>query len=133
MTIIESKAAILPKRIEDVYAFMADLNHHSQIMPPEVTNWQSTEDSCSFTITGTGNLQLKVKEKLPNELISLEPDGKAPFKFVLLWKFEKTESGCTAKAILEAEMSLIIKMVAAKPLKNFLDMQTDGLMKHFAQ
>ena len=132
-TTIESKVALLPKRIEDVYAFMADMNHHGQIIPPEEAELQSTEHTCSFTITGTGNLKLRIKEKLLNKLISIEPDGKAPFSFVLIWKFKKNKTGCMANAVIEATMNPIIKMVATKPLKKFLDMQADGLMRHFAE
>ncbi|PIQ26107.1 MAG: orotate phosphoribosyltransferase, partial [Bacteroidetes bacterium CG18_big_fil_WC_8_21_14_2_50_41_14] len=49
---IEGKSAIIDKSAEDVYQFLSNFNHYEQLMPEQITNWNSDEKSCSFTIQG---------------------------------------------------------------------------------
>lgn len=127
MTIIEAPQEIINKSQQEVYAFLADCNNHQQLMPEQVINWQSTTDSCKFTIKGTADLSLRVKETQPDSVIVLEPFEKVPFPFTLTWKIDAAGDAANVGAVLEADMNMFIKMVAAKPLENFLKFQVEKL------
>lgn len=123
MTIIESGLETINKSQQEVYAFLADCNNHQQLMPEQVVNWQSDTNSCKFTIKGTADLSLRIKDVQPNSSIVLEPYEKVPFPFTLTWNIEATEDNAIVGAVLAADMNMFIKMVAAKPLENFLKYQ----------
>lgn len=127
MTVIEAGQTAINKPSAEVFAFLADCNNHKQLMPAQVINWQSTEVTCSFTIQGTADLALRMKETIEDALIALEPDGRKPFDFMLKWVINPTANGCTVNAILEADLNMFLKMVAVKPLENFLKYQVEQL------
>lgn len=127
MTVIESSQEIINKTPQEVYTFLADCNNHKQLMPVQVINWQSTEDTCKFTIQGTADLSLRIKEKQADSAVVLEPYEKIPFPFTLAWKINAVGSESQVQAVLEADMNMFIKMVAAKPLENFLKYQAQQL------
>lgn len=131
-TIIESKSVELQVSKEVIYNFLLDLQNHQLIMPEQVINFTATSSECSYTINGTGNLSLKLDETIANSSIILVPNGKVPFEFKLIWLIDETANGCVVNSKLDAQMSFLIKAVAAGPLKNFLDLQVDGLVKHFS-
>ena len=62
MTIIESKTSV-NRPINEVYAFLTDLNNHQQLMPENIYNWSSTEDEAKFTIQNMAKLALKVSSR----------------------------------------------------------------------
>lgn len=127
MTIIEVPKEIINKSQQELYAFLADCNNHQQLMPEQVVNWQSDTNSCKFTIKGTADLSLRIKETQPNSSIVLEPYEKVPFPFTLTWNIEGEGDAAKVGAILAADMNMFIKMVAAKPLENFLKFQVEKL------
>ncbi|MFN8166643.1 MAG: hypothetical protein U0X76_10890 [Bacteroidia bacterium] len=63
MTRIESETATINKSAEEVYKFLSNFNNFGKLMPEQVTNWESTEDECSFTISGMASLGMKIIEK----------------------------------------------------------------------
>lgn len=130
-TVLESKVVSIAHQPNDVYHFLADLNNHQYIMPSQVVDFKGNETECAFTITGTGNLSLKRDILTPNTLVQMVPNGKVPFQFNLKWTIEPSDNGCKVQAVLSAELNFIMKSLAAGPLKNFIDMQADGLVKHF--
>ena len=83
MTRIESDKTIVNKSPEAVFNFLSNFNNFQKLMPEQVTNWQSTEDECSFTIAGMASLGMKITEKKPNSFILVSKNGSAPFDFTL--------------------------------------------------
>lgn len=127
MTIIESGEEQINASASTVYSFLADCNNHQKLMPAQVINWQSTDTTCQFTIKGTADLSLRIKETRENSAIVLEPYEKIPFPFTLAWKISDQGDSSNVEAVLEADMNMFVKMVAAKPLENFLKHQLEEL------
>ena len=131
MTRIESNITDLRTDVGEVFAFLSDLRNHRKLMPSEVVNWQGDQDTCSYTITGTGSVHLKVSERVRDRKVVLEPNGRIPFPFTVEWIAQQTGSGCRVQVIMEAELNAVLKMMAVRPLTNFLNMQIDALSKIF--
>lgn len=123
MTVIESGQELINKAPSEIYNFLVDCNNHEKLMPEQVEKWQSTDTTCQFTIKGTADLSLRIKETQENAAIILEPYEKIPFPFTLAWKIADEGGNSNVQAVLEADMNMFIKMVAAKPLENFLKHQ----------
>jgi carbon monoxide dehydrogenase subunit G len=128
MTRIESDKTEIKKSAEEVYKFLSNFNNFQKLMPEQVTNWQSTEDTCSFTIAGMATLGMKIVEKKPNTLVKVSRDGKAPFDFTLecLLK-EKNPNESEVQLAFDADLNPMMKMMAVKPLTNFLNLLVEKL------
>ncbi len=89
-------------------------------MPEQVTNWQSTENDCSFTIKGMATIGMKIAQKTPNSLISLTSFGKVPFEFTMnILLTETGASSTTGQIILESDLNPMMTMMVEKPLTKF--------------
>lgn len=127
MTIIESTTTV-SKPVDEVYAFLADLNNHQQLMPENIYNWSSTEDEASFTIQNMAKLAIRISERVENKELTAIPSEKAPFDIELKWTVEDNgNGGTTAKHIISADLNMMMKMLAAGPLQKLADHQTQKL------
>lgn len=127
MTVIES-ATTVNQPIEKVYNFLADLNNHQQLMPENIYNWSSTADEASFTIQNMAKLAIKISSRVPNKELIAVPSEKAPFDIELKWTVADNGDGTTtATHIISADLNMMMKMLAAGPLKKLADHQTERL------
>ena len=127
MTVIESSAVInLP--VEKVYAFLADLNNHQQLMPENIYNWSSTVDEASFTIQNMAKLAIKISSRIENQELIAIPTEKAPFDIELKWTVADNGDGSTtAKHIVSADLNMMMKMLASGPLQKLVGHETERL------
>ncbi|MEO0310840.1 MAG: hypothetical protein RIQ89_497 [Bacteroidota bacterium] len=130
MTRIESKTQPLPFGIEKVFAFLNDCNNLQLLMPPEVSNWQSTASQCSFTIKGMATLGMKIAETTPPSQVKILREGKGPFDFILYCNLSDSgDQKSVIQLIFDADLNPMLKMMAVKPLTNFLNILTENLSK----
>lgn len=127
MTVIESTTDVnMP--VEKVYAFLADLNNHQQLMPENIYNWSSTEDEASFTIQNMAKLAIKISSRIENKELIAIPSEKAPFDVELKWTVaDNGNGGTTASHIISADLNMMMKMLASGPLQKLADHQTTRL------
>ena len=128
MTRIESEKTLIKKSSEEIFLFLSDFNNFQKLMPEQVTNWESNTDECSFTISGMATLGMKIAEKKPNDFIKVVRNGNAPFDFTLecLMK-EKGEKESEVQLAFNADLNPMLKMMAVKPLTNFLNLLVQKL------
>lgn len=127
MTVFKNNT-ILNKPLQEVYNFLADLNNHEQLMPENIYNWSSTADEARFTIQNMAKLALKVSERIENQTIVCIPAEEAPFALTLRWTLEEQAAGVVnASFALEAELNMMMKMMASGPLQKLVDHQVNRL------
>lgn len=127
MTIIENEVTV-GEPTTKVYAFLADMNNHEQLMPANIYNWQSTKDEASFTIQNMAKLALKINERIENRELTAVPSEKAPFEIVLKWTFASAgEKSTLAKLVIYADLNPMMKMLASGPLQKLVNFQTEKL------
>ena len=129
MTRIESDKHKIDKSSEVIFNFLSDFNNFETLMPDKVVDWKSDSDSCSFTISGLASLGMRITEKTPNTFIKIVDEGKVPFKFDFFVNIEENGDGADVQLIFDADLNTMLKMVAVKPLRNFLNMLLDELQK----
>jgi hypothetical protein len=111
-----------------VFGFLSDFNNFQKLMPPQVSDWQSDGERCSFNIQNMATLGMRFKSKLPNSHIFIEADGKVPFEFDLQCFITDIDgSNCTAKLELNASLNPMMMMLASKPLGNFINILAEKL------
>jgi len=129
MTKIESDTRLINKTDKQIFNFLSDFNNFEQLMPDRVTDWKSDTKTCSFTISGLASLGMEIIETTPNSVIKIKDFGKVPFKFDFLVNIETQGEKSNVDLVFDADLNTMLKMVAVKPLKNFLNMLLDELEK----
>lgn len=130
MSVFVSKT-IINQPVEIVYAFLEDCNNHEKLQPENIYNWTSTRDEASFTIQNMAKLALKIKERKENAEVSLVPSHEAPFDLSLNWFLSSVENGTEVKLELNADLNMMMKMIASGPLQKLLDFQIKKLAEIF--
>ena len=123
MTKLESDKVEINSSAQNVFAFLSNFNNFQKLMPEQVTNWTSTEEECSFTISGMATIGMKIIEKKPNSEIKIVSNGKVPFKFDLnVLLSEAGENKSIGQLVFTAELNPMLKMMVEKPLGNFFNL-----------
>jgi len=100
-------------------------------MPDEVTDWESTNESCRFTIKGMPGIGMKFKDLSKPDTIVIGPNGKVPFDFDLICKVNQLQPGKSSlQLIFDAKLNPLFKMMLEKPLGNFINMLSKNLGDH---
>jgi|SRR5690606_9126246 len=129
MTVISNQISV-DKSISDVYVFLADCNNHEQLMPDSVYNWSSTRDEARFTIQNMAKLALKVDRRIENSEVAFVSAEKGPFDVSLRWKVTPVGDDTTlAELTIEANLNMMMKMLALKPMQKLVDNQLEVLKR----
>ncbi len=134
MTTFESKIKTLNATAEDVYNFVSDFNNFTAMIPQDkVEDWKVEGDVCSFKIKNVGEASLKFVEKdFEKKTVKISSAGKAPFEFNFWVQLKEAAPYDTKmKLTLKAELNMMMKMVAKKPLQNGIEAIADGLTTFF--
>jgi len=129
MTTITSDSVTLNKPAKEVFNFLADMNNLQQIMPEQVEKWTSSVDACHFSVKGMASLGLKVIERVPNSKIALTRNGNAPFEYTITCHISEDGPKSKVHMVFESDMNMMMKMMAERPLTNFINMLVHGLEK----
>lgn len=135
MTRIESDQVVIAKSPEEVFKFLSDFNNYQKLMPEQVADWVSDTDTCSFNIKGMASLGMAIESRTPNKEIKIKKHGKAPFDFFLTCEIVENTTADTSKLKLyfDADLNPFLKMMAEKPLTNFLNLLVNRFREISAQ
>ena len=129
MTTFESRIGKIECNDKLVYSFLSDFNNFKGIVPSDKLNdFTSTKDTCSFTVGPIGKIGLKIIEREPNKLIKISGDESSKFEFFLWIQIKQVaENDTRVKVTLKADLNPFIKMMASKPLQQFVDTLVDKM------
>ncbi|MCC6722822.1 MAG: SRPBCC family protein [Bacteroidia bacterium] len=131
MTSIESKTVQINKSIDEIYEFLINLNNHKILMPENVSDWWSNMDEAKLKIQGLGTLHLKKAESKLNSYLKIVPASKAPVDLFIEWFLSEENKLSNIKVVINAELNMIMKMIAEKPLQNLANFMSESLKNHF--
>jgi hypothetical protein len=116
------------RSVEEFYTFISDFNNFRLLLPPNVSNWSSTTDTCSFMLEGMPQLNLKITEKIPDKLVVITPDASSPISFELRCNMRALNAtNCIVDIQVNAELNPFIAMMVSRPLENFVKMLGEKL------
>lgn len=129
MTNFESSVKTINKTQEDIFTFLSDFNNFTPLIPPDkVEGWRVEGDECFFKIPNVGDLSLKMIEKVAPATIKIAPAGKVPFEFNFWIQLKSTAPYDTKmKLTIKADLNMMMKMVASKPIQNGVEAIAEGL------
>ncbi len=119
----ESRTGEVPYTGKEIYGFLSDFNHFEHLLPEgQVNGWKTDGESCRFEAPGVGEVGLKIIEKIPHEFIEIVGDNSAKIPFNLQINISDPGRGQSqVKLTIRAKLSPFIRVVAEKPLRQFLD------------
>jgi len=130
MVKIESNSSSIHKSSLEVFEFLSLPANYESLMPSKVRSFSSTETEATLDIEGIGTVQLAITEKVSPSKIVMLPQNKVPFKFDIQWDIITiNDSVSTVQAVINADLNFMMKMMAEKLLKDFLDVQVHKLTK----
>lgn len=130
MVKIESNSSTIHKSSLEVFEFLSLPANYESLMPSKVRSFSSTETEATLDIEGIGTVQLAITEKVSPAKIVMLPQNKVPFKFDIQWDIITiNDSESTVQAVINADLNFMMKMMAEKLLKDFLDVQVHKLTK----
>lgn len=134
-TTIESKVGKVESSSEKLYDFLSNFKNFEHLVPQDkIENWESTEDECSFKVSGVGDFGMKIIEKEPTKLVKISNSDKVPFDFYLWIQLkEVAERDTRIKLTIKAQLNPMLKMVAQKPLQQMVDTIVDQLGMNFKE
>ncbi len=127
MTKIKSNKVSINNTGKSIFSFLSDFNNFEKLMPEQVINWKSTADTCSFTIKGMADLAMRIKSKSEFSEINYVSDGNAPFGFTLHCFLAENGNQTNVQIILNADLSPMLKLMAVRPLQNFINLLVNKL------
>lgn len=127
MSVFESTVTV-NKPAAQVYAFLADMNNHRQLMPDNIVDWTSTADVASFNIQNITKLSLKIEDRVADTLVRIIPAEKPPFDMELKWELSEVDGATQAAFTITASLNMMMKMLASGPLQRLVDEETTNLV-----
>jgi hypothetical protein len=82
-------------------------------------------------ISGLPEVNLKIAEKIPNELLKVtSASTKVPFPFSLNIHIKSlSEQRCETQVAFEGELNMMFRMMIEKPMRNFVNMLNEKLQE----
>ncbi|WP_068474898.1 hypothetical protein [Saccharicrinis aurantiacus] len=132
MTKFESEIKKVSQSDEKIFKFISDFNNFKSLIPQDkIKNWQSTEDTCKFSVDGIGDAGLRIVEKQASTTVKYSTDGKVPFNFFLWIQLKQVaENDTRIKLTIKADLNPMMKMMVGKHVKKFLNMLGDAIANY---
>ncbi len=131
LTKFESREAKLNCSPEEYYNFITDLRNFGRFIPGEVIrDWKADTDSCKFNISTMGEVTLSTSSKTPFTSVVFSGTVLNTIGFNLHSFISSMENKqASVKLLMEANLPPMLKMFAAGPIQNFLEMLVEEMEK----
>lgn len=129
---IESKIGKSEYTDSTIYNFITNFNNFKNLIPADqVTDWESTEESCTFKIDPVGKTGLEIVEKVPYTLVKVSSNPEfSQYDFTIWIQLVKSADKETRiKITIEPRVNEMILQFVKSPLKQFVDGLIDSLEK----
>ncbi len=120
----ESRSGSLSCTPKEVFDFVTDIRNFEQFIPEgTINNWQSGKDTCTFNVSMIGSVTLRIEKAEPYDRVIFSGDALKKNDFSLILNIlENANNNAEVKVLLEAELNPMLKMMANKPILQFLEM-----------
>ncbi len=128
----ESRTGKLTCTPSEIFDFVTDIRNFSQFIPDgaSIDKLNIERESCSFNISPLGNVNINLTEKDPHNKVIYNGNVLQSNDFSLILKIKENIAGKAEVHLrLEAHLNPLLKMMAAKPIGDFLEKMVDEMEK----
>ena len=124
-----SRKGEVPCGDSDLYAFLTDMRNFRTVLPDGIlSDWEATEDRCSFKIESTGKVKASLIEALPHSAITYMAEtlftGKVSVQVIIEYISKNRSSFYITAGI---NMNPIIRMMVGDSAGKYLDRVVDTI------
>ena len=123
MSYFESRSVKLSCTAEEVFNFVTDIRNFEQFIPPgTIKHWQAERESACLNVPmlGTVSFRLAEKEMYTKVVYTGNALKKNDFSLVLHIS-DNNKNPSEVKVSLNADLNPMLKMMAAKPIGQFME------------
>ena len=123
MSYFESRSGKLSCTAEEIFNFVTDIRNFEQFLPEETfKNWQAEKESACLNVPmlGTVSFRLTEKEMYNKVVYSGDALNKNDFSLVLHIS-DNNKNPAEVKISVNADLNPMLKMMAAKPIGQFME------------
>ena len=124
---IHSKKVNIAAKSNAIFDLLTNCNNISKYIPNDkISDWQSTESACSFSVAGAGKITMAIVEKIPFSAVAFSI-GNAAAKDVkaVFYINETADTTCQLHAEADLEVPFFMAQMLKSPLQKFMDMLVD--------
>jgi carbon monoxide dehydrogenase subunit G len=124
VTNFESRRGKLTCTAAEVYNFVTDIRNFERFIPKgTISDWHAEKESCSFSVSMLGTVSFTLAEKEMNTKVIYNGDALKKNDFSLvLYISDNGKNPADVKVSLNADLNPMMKMMATKPIEQFLEM-----------
>jgi hypothetical protein len=130
-SIFESRYGKVSCSAREIFEFVTDIRNFGQFVPANtINNWKADKDSCSFNVPMMGTIDVRLLEKTEFTKVVYNGDALKKEDFTLsLNIYDDMKDSASISIILTADLNPMMKMVAVKPINQFLEMLVSEMEK----
>ncbi len=118
----------LNSSVERVFNLCGNYKNLCTYLPPQVTNFEANEDSCTFTIQNMVKVTLSVAEKVEFERIVYVASNDKNIPISLSFFFKKIDENCsTLKIEMELDVPIFLRPMVNEPLEKFIQLMSEKI------
>jgi carbon monoxide dehydrogenase subunit G len=125
----ESRIAVVKVEAAKIYRFVTDMRNFERfITVSAIKNWNATVSECSFEISPVGRAELEIEKREENSMVKYKGNGLNGTTFFMWVQIKELNPGDSrVKLTIEAELNPVLRMMAEKPIKDFLEKIVAGI------
>lgn len=129
-----SRKGDVPCGDSDLYAFITDMRNFRDIVPPDeilISDWEATEDSCSFKVEKSGKVAVTLGEALPHSMVTYSASTFLTGN-VTIQVFIEFVTNYRSKFYITASLNMnpFLKIFAGDSAKRYLDSLVDAIERY---
>ena len=123
ISFFESRMGKLTCTDEEAFNFVTDLRNFEQFATrTHISNWYSERESCSFSVSAIGTVTVGLTEKVRFSKVVFTGNALKKNDFTLILNIYGTgKEMAEVKVLLNADLNPMLKMMAVKPINQFLE------------
>lgn len=123
MVKVTSKTVSINRQPEEIFQAVGNFNSFNGMMPDQVEDLKTTDDTCSFKVKGLTNFGMRITQRTPFSNIHIENDDTIPMpvKFSFDWHLVQDGNATNVTATFEVDVNFMMGGMIKKPLQNFAD------------
>jgi carbon monoxide dehydrogenase subunit G len=126
-SLFESRSGKLSCTAKELYGFVTDVRNFEQLIPSgSIDNWQADKESCKFGVSMIGSVDIKLTDKVEYKKVVFRGNAFKKNEFSLFLNInDNGDAPAEVNISIETEMDPIMKMMASKPIDQFLQKLID--------
>lgn len=103
---------------QDFYNFVTDIRNFGRFIPESLRQgWSASEEKCSFSLSGMGEMNIGISEKIPEEKVVFSGTALSKINFIIETIITGAEeNSCDVQVTLRAEMDRLTGIIAKPQL-----------------